>query len=590
MRILLSFASFILTLGLLHAEPEYPLTEDSKPQANVPKGEQIKEVYKAKEHNSVFPGTEREYILYVPADADRSKPLPFMVFQDGPVYNAPVVFDNLIASKAIPPMLGLFVKPGVVPATNDNALPRYNRSYEYDSVSDHYAAFILDEMLPALEKKHGVKFSTDANDGGLVGSSSGGIAAFVAAWHRPDRFRRVYTGVGTYVGLRGGDELTTFVRKTEPKPLKIFLQDGSTDLNIYAGDWWMANQMMERSLTWAGYEVNHAWGEGGHNHKHASQVMPEALRWLWSDWQTSKEVKANAKAESQWKGYEIFEKESQWELVTKDRKQLFGTAHSSLVPDKDGNVVFSNGASFKNIQPDGKITDRFPGVDIGIGQLNNASFDKEGRLVGNLPFGASHPGLVALKPDGAGDSFKVNGEHEGLAISFAGVRFVADNFSSGVFWVDDTKNDRIVYTEFDEKLEKNLVTLSPDQTLLYVSSPHSRYIGCWQITQDNKLQHFQRYGYLHDLDDDGAQAKGMCVDTEGRLYVATKLGIQVFDQAGRVNFIITTPAQPDYICFGGKDLSTLYVGCGEAIYKRPTKVHGIVSGQMAPVKPEKPRL
>ena len=221
----------LLCLTSLAAEPDFPLTEDSKPKPDVPEGELHKGTHTAKE-GSVFPGTEREYQIYLPAGFDKTKPAPFMVFQDSVIYQAPVVFDNLIARKEIPPLIGIFVKPGVVPAANDNALPRYNRSYEYDSVTDTYARFLIDELLPAIEQKHGLKLSTDPNDAAISGNSSGGIAAFMVAWHRPDRFRRVFTGVGTYVGIHGADQLPVLVRKVEPKPLKVFLQSGTGDNNL----------------------------------------------------------------------------------------------------------------------------------------------------------------------------------------------------------------------------------------------------------------------------------------------------------------------------------------------------------------------
>ena len=74
------------------------------------------------------------------------------------------------------------------------------------------------------------------------------------------------------------------IRKTEPKPIRVFLEDGSNDQNIYGGDWWMANQEMERALTFAGYEVNHAWGERGHDGTDGTKAFPDAMRWLWKDW------------------------------------------------------------------------------------------------------------------------------------------------------------------------------------------------------------------------------------------------------------------------------------------------------------------
>ncbi|MEI6536233.1 MAG: hypothetical protein WCN98_12880, partial [Verrucomicrobiaceae bacterium] len=195
----------LLVLGLVlerssifSAEPEFPLTEDSKPHADIPHGELIKGSYTTKD-GSVFPGTEREYTIYLPAkegnadtvrtDHEAGKSAhapgsPFMVFQDGVICDAPVVFDNLIAKKDIPPLIGIFIKPGVVPAANENALPRYNRSYEYDSVSDTYSRFLLEEFLPAIEAKHGLKLSTDPNDAAISGNSSGGIfGSIIDLWH-----------------------------------------------------------------------------------------------------------------------------------------------------------------------------------------------------------------------------------------------------------------------------------------------------------------------------------------------------------------------------------------------------------------------
>ena len=207
-----------------------------------------------------------------------------MVFQDGRGYlkNVPIVFDNLIHKRDMPVTVAVFINPGVVPETSDNVLARYNRSFEYDAADGRYAQFLLEEILPVALKDLNV--TDDPNLRAICGSSSGGIAAFVAAWEWPDAFRRVYTTVGTYVGLRGGNELPVLVRKTEPKPLRIFLQDGANDNNLYCGSWWVANQDMLASFQWAGYEVNHEWGEGGHNRKHGKAIFPKAMRWLWQDW------------------------------------------------------------------------------------------------------------------------------------------------------------------------------------------------------------------------------------------------------------------------------------------------------------------
>lgn len=546
----------------LSAAPEFPLTDDSKPQPQIPKGEILKDVYKAGT-GSVFPGTEREYTIYLPAKFDHSKPTPFMVFQDGVIYQAPVVLDNLIAKGEIPPLVGIFVKPGVVAATSEGVLPRFNRSYEYDSVTDTYARFLMDELLPEVEKRHQFTLSRDPNDAGIAGSSSGGIAAFMVAWHRPDRFRRVYTSVGTYIGLRGGDELPVLVRKTEPKPLRIYLQGGTQDNNIYCGDWWMANQTMERSLQWVGYDVHHTWGDGGHDQKQASQIFPDVLRLLWKGWPEAKEIKISPRGDSKWKGYEILDTASQWQRVVEGRNKT-SDGIGELAVQRDGSVLYADGDKVKVLLPDGKTSD-WAG-DKPNGGLLHLGLDTQGKLV---------------NPPNVFSDFVIN--HEGK------------------LWTVDEKTDEVLMVQQGKTVSAGFltplgvakdarVTLSPDQSLLYITSPVSRYVISGQLDAEGKVHYLQPYTYLHLMDDFGAQAKGLCVDVEGRLYVSTKMGIQVCDQAGRVNFIIPTPAQPDHICFAGKDLADLVITCGRDIYKRSTKVRGLVSSQMPPIKPAAPKL
>ena len=287
------FSALLLAPLQLHAAPSgpdivpgpYQHGPDSLPQAGVPQGREEKLDLPT---SKIFPGADHECSLYIPAQFDAKKPACLMVFQDGGGYikrdgkwRVPVVFDNLIAKGDMPITIGLFINPGVVKAANPNALARFNRSYEYDGLGDSYARFLLEEVLPEVKKKYSV--SDDPNDRAIAGASSGAICAWTVAWERPDAFRRVFSTIGTYVGLRGGNDYPTLIRKTEPKPIRIFLQDGTKDLNIYGGDWWMANQEMERSLIFSGYEVNHIWGEGAHDGDLGSQALPDALRWLWKD-------------------------------------------------------------------------------------------------------------------------------------------------------------------------------------------------------------------------------------------------------------------------------------------------------------------
>ncbi|HTA94821.1 MAG TPA: alpha/beta hydrolase-fold protein, partial [Verrucomicrobiae bacterium] len=210
--------------------------------------------------------------------------------QDGIRFDATNVFDNLIYKKEMPVTIGVFVMPGIVHAADTNAaLDRFNRSYEYDGLGDNYARFLLEEVLPQVEKivlpdGRAIHLSHDGNDRCIGGASSGGICAFTVAWERPNDFRRVVSAIGTFVDLRGGFSYPPLIRKFEPKPIRIFLQDGSADHNKYGGDWWMANQTMERALEFAGYDVNHVWGDGGHSAKQMTAAFPNVMRWIWRDW------------------------------------------------------------------------------------------------------------------------------------------------------------------------------------------------------------------------------------------------------------------------------------------------------------------
>ncbi len=583
----------LLLVGLVGAvlaqEPEFPLTADSKVQEGVAKGTMVKGGYLAGEE-SVFPGTQREYQLYLPAGFDKTKPTAFMVFQDGVIYQAPVVFDNLIAKGDIPPMVGVFIKPGVVPAANENALPRFNRSFEYDSVTPTYSKFLIEEFLPAVEAEHGVTFSTNPNEAAIAGNSSGGICAFMVAWHRPDRFRRVFTGVGTYVGIHGADQLPVWVRKFEPKPIRVFLQSGTGDNNLYCGDWWMANQMMERSLTWAGYEVKHAWGEGGHNQKHASQVFPEAMRWLWREWKTEIEVKANVKGDSKWKGYEVVGA-GDWEEV-----RVTGNRFLWLSSSVSGEVVSvdADSGDLWSIPEtgDAKVFGASrPSEDHGP-EVSGIEFTKDGRMIA---VGSElQDGLCEIRRDGSREPVDASWgmRSSTLVLSSDGWAYAAYGWMPGIlgFPFRDPREGDPEPTRLDCGVALGELTLSCDQTQLFGVRFGDPSIWVASIQGNHSLGNVQEFCRVEASPDGDAFVGGMSVDSHGWLYVATSLGIQVLDQAGRVNFIIPTPKPAHDVCFGGKDLGELFIACGDTIYKRATKAKGVVSGQMAPIKPAPPKL
>ncbi len=273
------------------ASDNYPLPTDAKPIAGVAEGTTFRfELTDSK----IFPDTTRTITVYVPAEYQGDKPACVYVGLDGLGFNAATVFDNLIAQHAMPVTIAIGVSPGVVASASPPDNPRFDRSFEFDSRSDRLARFLLEEVIPAVERHttaqgRAIRLSTDPNDRAIGGGSTGAIAAFTVAWERPDAFRRVFSAIGTYVGMRGGEQYYVLVRKTDPKPLRIFMQDGVHDEwpgGPEMGDWWMSNQTMNRALEFAGYDVRHTWGAGTHNGNQAASLFPEAMRWLWRDWPT----------------------------------------------------------------------------------------------------------------------------------------------------------------------------------------------------------------------------------------------------------------------------------------------------------------
>ena len=265
---------------------QYKLGEDSQVQDGVPQGEVQMHEWKSE----IFPGTIRRYWVYVPADLDKSKESALMVFQDGHTYvdpegqfRATVVMDNLIHKKEMPPTIGLFIDPGhkkdeLPPKPGWKPRPE-NRSFEYDTLSDQYARFLLEELIPELEKNH--RITKDPDQRAICGISSGGICAWTVAWERPDEFRKVLSHVGSFTNIRGGHVYPALIRKTEPKPIRIFLQDGTGDLDNAHGNWPLANQQMAKALAYAKYDYRFEFGEGGHNGIHGGSILPESMRWLW---------------------------------------------------------------------------------------------------------------------------------------------------------------------------------------------------------------------------------------------------------------------------------------------------------------------
>lgn len=289
---------------------DYPLTADSLPQPGVPKGRLEGPL---EFHSRVIPNTVRRYWVYVPAQYTGDRPANVLVFQDGQratnpegSLRVPTVLENLIGRGELPVTIGIFITPGNTSEKYPDDLGMRNpnhRAAEYDALDDTYARFLIEEMLPEVGKRY--RLTSDPAQRAIGGTSSGAICAFTVAWQRPDAFRNVISMIGSYTSIGykpvaagkplvpGGDLYPTLIRKSPIRPLQIFLQDGSNDLNNEHGNWFLANQQMLSALEWANaeadrkgtvgarYAVRHVWGDGAHSDQHGGALLPDILRWLW---------------------------------------------------------------------------------------------------------------------------------------------------------------------------------------------------------------------------------------------------------------------------------------------------------------------
>lgn len=571
MKPLLLLAILLTAFQVGFAQEQYELSADSLPQEGVPKGE-VKGPFPFA--SKIFPGTQRDYWVYVPAQYDASKPACLLVVQDGigraNDWKLPTVMDNLIHKGEMPVTLGLFVMHGVVPGNSDKAQPRFNRSFEYDGLGDRYARFLIEELLPEVKQSYSI--SDDPNDRAIAGASSGAICAFNVAWERPDQFRRVLSTIGTYVGLRGANEFPVLVRKHEPKPIRVFLQDGSNDLNIYAGSWWVANQDMLSALKYAGYDVMHVWGEGGHNGKHGQAIMPDALRWLWRNYPEPIQAGHNPDARTP-----ILIPGEGWQLVSEGHKFTEGPAISPT-----GELFFTDipNNRIHKISVDGAVS--LFAEDTGA--ANGLMFGPDGKL-----YACANAAKQIVRYDMSGnkETFIEGVESNDLVILADGSGYFTDPGHSKVWRFAKDGQKEIA----DEGIERpNGIIATPDQSFIIVADTRGQFTYSFLVGPEGQLLHKQQYGHLH-LQDAVMQsgADGMTVDTDGRIYVTTAAGLQVLDQLGRVNVILSKPG-PGWLSnatFGGPEMNVLYVTCGEKVYKRKLNAKGLryTNGPITPPKP-----
>ncbi len=580
MSIKLALLSAILAIAA--SAQQYTHGPDSERHEGVPRGTVTKFSFTSAE--GMYPGIERDYWVYVPAQYKAENPACLMVFQDGEGaireegdLRVPIVFDNLIQQGTMPVTIGVFVNPGIVRGSTADRAALYNRSFEYDSPDTRYVRFLTEELLPEVGKRWNI--SSNPNDRAIGGASSGAIAAFTAAMLRPDAFRRVLSFIGSYTNLRGGNQWPDLVRKMEPAPLRIFLQDGDHDLNIFAGDWWMANQDLASALTYRGYQLNFVKGTEGHNGKHAGAVMPEALRWLWQGWPQAVGM-PDKKAPAGFADISgVIEPGSAWELVGDG----YGFTEGPAV-DKDGVVYFADVTKNRIYKVNGQ-TGKPEVFHENTGGTSGLMFGRDGRLY------AAQNGskrIVAYEADGRETVLASNVGSNDLAVSTRGDVYFTDPSTKHVWWIDGKGQQHAV----DNGLQfPNGIRFTADERVLLVADSATRWVWSFPVRTDGSLEKGEPYYRLElPLAGDGklvnAWADGMAFDTLGNLYVATKTGIQVCDQLGRVFGVLRKPseADPSNVVFGGTDFHWLYVTAKDKVFRR----HLLSSGYlpwMAPARP-----
>ncbi len=555
-------------------EPELPAASndytpgpDSRRQPNVPAGKLFSFTL---ENSKIYPGTTRQITVYIPAQYAPGKPACLYIGLDNLAFEAPTVFDNLIAQRAMPVTIAVGVSPGEVASHTPPEDPRFDRSLEFDTMDDRLARFLIEEVIPEVQRHktpagEPIVLSTDPNDHAIGGGSTGGIAAFNAAWQRPDVFRRVFVAIGTFVGMRGGERFYVQVRKTEPKPLRIFQTDGAYDEwpgGPEIGDWWMSNLTMNRALEFAGYDVKHVWGTGNHNGNQATALFPDAMRWLWRDYPAP----IVAPKPGNPRLAEIAVPDQGWQLTS---QALPCPGRAGLTIGLDGRIA-SEGIQTGIGAPAGGCD---PTGDEGV-----AAFGPDGSQYIVLAAG----GIAITSPAGKEKRTISPALHfSALTVDERGDIYATTISGSkgGELWL--IRPDGASTKLDDGILGASGVALSPDRLWLLVSQEFGHQALNYRVNADGHVDSREPLYELYVPDNaEDSGARGIAVDQNGWAYIATRMGIQVCDRNGRVTIILPLPRneRATAVAFGGSDFRTLYVATEDGkLYKRVLKVAGVPS-------------
>jgi sugar lactone lactonase YvrE/enterochelin esterase-like enzyme len=525
-----------------------------------PKGT-IKEF--AFEESVIFPGTKRSGHVFIPTQYDGTKPACVYVRQDGYNPREKGMLETLIDAKEMPVTIGVFIRPGDLPAPMKDTMGRRNRCFEYDGVSDNYVRFLTEELLPFVAKKFDLKLSTNGNDRCIAGGSSGGISAFTAAWNRPDAFSRVYANSGSFVAFRGGHEFPTLVRKFEAQPIRAYLTTGMHDMENCAGDWYLLDQEMDKAMKFSGYDyVFHAL-DGPHV-AGWNEHFSDAMRFIWKGW--PEPVKAGPSAP---RVQDVIGKDGKWELAAQGFRDARGPACNSK-----GEVFFIDlpANRIHRLGVDGKVE-----VFVAdAGQANGLSVGPKDEL-----YAVSNATGRVTCYDGAGKGSVVAEGIRGqyvLALPEGGLYVTSAEEKPGegstVWFLKDGKK-----THVDAGLKfATGLAYRPDRWLLSVADGRSKWVYSFQIAPDGTLKNKERFFWLHVADwDDDAGAESVCYAREGQLLVGTRFGVQACADDGPTQAILPVPDRSRVVgvCLGGPNMNTLFAFCGDKIWRRVVKLHAI---------------
>ncbi|MFT5413286.1 MAG: gluconolactonase [Verrucomicrobiales bacterium] len=451
----------------------------------------------------------------------------------------------------------------MLPAPMAGTLGRRNRDFEYDAVDDNKARFLVEELLPFVAKEYQLNLSTDGNDRCMSGGSSGGIAAFTAAWNRPGEFSRVYAASGSWVAFRGGHEFPTMVRKFEAKPIRAFLTTATRDMENVAGDWFLLDLEMDKALTFSGYDYQFRTIEGGHVAGYMENWR-EGMAYLWKDW--PERVKAGPSAP---RAQEIIIPGEDWQLAAEGFKSTRGPAVNA-----QGEVFFADTSDNKihRIDAEGKVevfvedAGKAHCVTIGADGTVFSISEVSGKLIG---YDTAGQGKVVME-DILGHSIlaKPGG---GLYVTTNGDR---PHGPGTVWFIKGGKKKRV---DSGIKFATGMA-IRPDQWLLSVAEGHSKWVYSYQMNDDGTLTNKERFFHLYVADwDDDAGPESLCYSLEGRQFIATRAGVQISADDGPTQIILPVPdrSRVTGVAIGGKDMDTLYALCGNKIWKRKIRQHAM---------------